>query len=91
MLCMSGSGGDVGYDYQADGTAFVAAHRISGQPLGWFDNFNDVPSEWSAETGWQRSSLSDPSRLSATRATYWASAMLSRVVRILHDYHNSAT
>lgn len=51
MLYMSGSGGDVGYDYQADGTAFVAVHGISGQPLGWFDDFNDVPSEWSAETG----------------------------------------
>lgn len=51
MLSMSGSGGDVGYDYQADGTAFVAAHGLSGQPLGWFEDFTDVPSEWSAETG----------------------------------------
>ena len=51
MLSMSGSGGDAGYDYQANVTAFVAAHGLSNHPLGWFEDFNDVPSEWSAETG----------------------------------------
>jgi hypothetical protein len=47
---MSGSGGDVGYDYQADAIAYVAAHGLAGQPLTWFDGFNDIPAAWLAET-----------------------------------------
>jgi hypothetical protein len=27
---MSGSGGDVGYDYQADAAAYIAAHAVAG-------------------------------------------------------------
>jgi NACHT domain len=48
---MSGSGGDVGYDYQADATAYVAAHGLAGQHLPWFEDSHDVPAEWSSETG----------------------------------------
>jgi hypothetical protein len=47
---MSGSGGDAGYDFQADVIAFIAAHGLAGQPLVWFDHFNDVPAAWLAET-----------------------------------------
>jgi hypothetical protein len=48
---MSGSGGDTGYDYQANATAYVAAHGLAGQPLPWFESRNDVPATWSSETG----------------------------------------
>lgn len=48
---MSGSGGDAGYDYQAEATAFVAAYAIAEQPLGWFDDGVDVPSTLDAESG----------------------------------------
>ena len=48
---MSGSGGDTGYDYQANATAYVAAHGLAGQPLPWFEGRNDVPATWSSETG----------------------------------------
>jgi hypothetical protein len=48
---VSGSGGDRGYDYQADAIAYVAAHALAGQSLGWFDGHNDVPNVWKAETG----------------------------------------
>ena len=48
---MSGSGGDAGYDYQADATAYVAAHGLAGQHLPWFEDSHDVPAEWSSETG----------------------------------------
>ncbi len=47
---MTGIGGDVGYDYQADAIAYVAAHGLAGQPLTWFDGFNDIPAAWLAET-----------------------------------------
>jgi hypothetical protein len=47
---MSGSGGDLGYDYQADAIAYIAAHGLAGQPLTWFDGFNDMPAAWLAET-----------------------------------------
>jgi hypothetical protein len=48
---MSGSGADTGYDYQADATAYVAAHGLAGQPLAWFEEGHDVPARWLAETG----------------------------------------
>lgn len=48
---VSGSGGDTGYDFQADAIAYVAAHALSGQPLSWFDDHKDIPSAWLAETG----------------------------------------
>jgi hypothetical protein len=48
---MSGSGGDVGYDYQADATAYVAAHALANQHLPWFEDSHDVPAEWFSETG----------------------------------------
>jgi hypothetical protein len=48
---MSGSGADTGYDYQADATAYVAAHGLAGQPLPWFEGGPDVPVRWLAETG----------------------------------------
>ena len=51
IVLMSGSGGDAGYDYQADAIAYVAAHGLAGQPLNWFDGFSDVPATWHAETG----------------------------------------
>ena len=47
---MSGSGGDAGYDYQANAIAYIAAHALSGQRLGWFDGYADIVSSWSAET-----------------------------------------
>src|SRR5437667_8879001 len=47
---MSGSGGDLGYDYQANVTAYIAAHALAGQPLGWFDTHIDLPAAWRAET-----------------------------------------
>ena len=47
---MSGSGGDTGYDYQANAIAYVAAHALTEQPLGWFDDHADVIASWSAET-----------------------------------------
>ena len=48
---MSGSGGDRGYDYQADGYAYVVAHGLSGQPLNWFDDPADIPAAVLMETG----------------------------------------
>lgn len=48
---MSGSGGARGYDYQADGYAYVAAHGLAGQPLNWFENCTDVPDVILMETG----------------------------------------
>ncbi len=49
---MSGSGGDGGYDYQADaGFAYVATHVLCGQPLSWFEDFDDTPLAVSSETG----------------------------------------
>lgn len=48
---MSGSGGDTGYDYQADAIAYIAAHAITGQPLSWFTGKRDIPLSWSSETG----------------------------------------
>jgi hypothetical protein len=48
---MSGSGGDTGYDYQADVNAYVAAFGLAGQPLPWFEGYYDVPIAWAAETG----------------------------------------
>ena len=48
---MSGSGGDVGYDYQANAIAYIAAHAINEQPLGWFDGITDIASTWGSETG----------------------------------------
>jgi len=48
---MSGSGGDRGYDYQADGYAYVAAHGLAGHPLSWFDDKTDVPVTLLMETG----------------------------------------
>lgn len=48
---MSGSGGDKGYDYQADAVAYVAAHGLAGQRLGWFEDIEDIPGAWLCETG----------------------------------------
>jgi hypothetical protein len=48
---MSGSGGDRGYDYQADGYTYVSAHGLAGQPLSWFDDKTDVPVAILMETG----------------------------------------
>jgi hypothetical protein len=48
---VSGSGGDTGYDYQADAVAYIAAHALCGQPLPWFEDHSDIPVSWSAETG----------------------------------------
>lgn len=48
---MSGSGGDSGYDYQAEATAFVATYAIAEQPLGWFEDEVDIPSTLDAESG----------------------------------------
>jgi hypothetical protein len=48
---MSGSGGDTGYDYQANATAYVAAHGLAGQSLPWFEGHNAVPATWRSETG----------------------------------------
>ena len=48
---VNGSGGDTGYDYQANAIAYVAAHALAGQPLGWFDGQHDIPEVWLAETG----------------------------------------
>ena len=47
---MSGSGADIGFDYQADAIAYISAHGLSGQPLSWFDDHSDVPISWLAET-----------------------------------------
>ena len=47
---MSGSGGAGGYDYQADVNAYVATYILCGQPLGWFDDFNDTPTAVLSET-----------------------------------------
>ena len=47
---MSGSGADIGYDYQANAIAYIAAHALNEQPLGWFDGIMDVASSWGAET-----------------------------------------
>jgi hypothetical protein len=48
---VSGSGGDTGYDYQADATAFIAAYALTEQPLPWFSPDLDVPQIWNSETG----------------------------------------
>ncbi len=48
---VSGSGGDTGYDYQANAIAYVSAHALAGQPLAWFENPHDVPASWLVETG----------------------------------------
>jgi hypothetical protein len=48
---VSGSGGDTGYDYQANTIAYITAHALAGQPLGWFDGHKDIPDVWLAETG----------------------------------------
>jgi len=48
---VSGSGGDAGYDYQANSIAYIAAHALAGQPLGWFEDKFDIPEAWLAETG----------------------------------------
>jgi hypothetical protein len=48
---MSGSGGDAGYDFQAEATAFVASYAIAEQPLDWFDDVDDVPAVLIAESG----------------------------------------
>jgi hypothetical protein len=47
---MSGSGGAGGYDYQADVYGYVATHILCGQPLGWFDDFDDMPTAVLSET-----------------------------------------
>jgi len=48
---MNGSGGDTGYDFQANAFAFVAAHALAEQPLGWFDDLTDTPVAIEMETG----------------------------------------
>jgi len=48
---MSGSGADRGFDYQADAFAYIAAHALAEQPLGWFDDLRDVPVAIQMETG----------------------------------------
>lgn len=48
---MSGSGGDRGYDYQADAYAYILAHGLAGQPMGWFDDIQDIPCRFAMETG----------------------------------------
>ena len=47
---MNGSGADTGYDFQADAFAFVAAHALAEQPLGWFDDLKDTPVAIEMET-----------------------------------------
>lgn len=47
---MNGSGAGGGFDYQAEAFAFLAAHALSGHPLDWFDDENDVPVAISQET-----------------------------------------
>lgn len=39
---MSGSGADTGYGYQANAIAYIAAHSLAEQGLGWFDDYADV-------------------------------------------------
>lgn len=48
---MSGSGGGGGYEYQADAFAYVIAHAVTEQPLGWFEDTDDVPIAVSVEAG----------------------------------------
>src|SRR2546425_335645 len=48
---VSGSGGDTGYDYQANAVAYVSAHALAGHSLAGFDNPHDVPASWLVETG----------------------------------------
>ena len=48
---VSGSGAEVGYDYQANAIAYISAHALSGQALNWFDDQTDVPASWLAESG----------------------------------------
>ncbi|WP_040765898.1 NACHT domain-containing protein, partial [Novipirellula maiorica] len=48
---MSGHGGDGGYDYQAEVTAFIACYAITEQPLDWFEGRSDIPNVVSAESG----------------------------------------
>ncbi|MBS3027633.1 MAG: NACHT domain-containing protein [Dolichospermum sp. DET50] len=48
---MSGSGGNGGYEYQARVTAYVAAHILTQQKLGWIEHSNpDIPIAVAAET-----------------------------------------
>jgi HEAT repeat protein len=49
---MSGSGGGGGYEYQARATAYVAAHILAQEPLGWIEHESpDVPVAVAEETG----------------------------------------
>jgi len=48
---MSGSGGDSGYDFQAESCAFVAAHIVAGRALEFFVDTKDIPVAISMETG----------------------------------------
>jgi energy-coupling factor transporter ATP-binding protein EcfA2 len=48
---MSGSGGSGGYEYQARVTAYVAAHILTKQKLGWIEHSTgDIPIAVAAET-----------------------------------------
>jgi NACHT domain len=49
---MSGSGGGGGYEYQARAAAYVAAHILAQEPLGWVEHESpDVPVAVAEETG----------------------------------------
>lgn len=49
---MSGSGGGGGYEYQARAAAYVAAHILAQEPLGWIEHESpDVPVAVAEETG----------------------------------------
>lgn len=48
---LSGSGAEQGYDYQAKAFAYLAAHVLAGQALGFFSDPEDVPAAISVETG----------------------------------------
>src|SRR5215472_796840 len=50
-MAVSGSGADIGFDYQADAIAYIATCGLSGQPLPWFEDQKYVPASWQAETG----------------------------------------
>ena len=47
---MSGAAGDGGYDYQADGFAYVATYMLACRPLGWFEALDDTPLSIAMET-----------------------------------------
>jgi HEAT repeat protein len=49
---MSGSGGGGGYEYQARAAAYVAAHILAQEPLGWIEHESpDLPVAVAEETG----------------------------------------